>query len=96
MAFDSIRDPRVHLGQTLDQREMGARQGPRGQFRLDQGAQRRQLFDPLVGQFGRRDPARGRQAQRPFRDQPPHRLACRGHRDVIFSGKSTQGQRGAG
>ena len=79
--------------QPFDQREMGARQGARGQFRLQQRADRRQFLDPVGRQLGGRDAARGGHGEGAFGDQPPHRLARRRHRHAKGLGQPAQGQR---
>ncbi|MPL74176.1 hypothetical protein SDC9_19986 [bioreactor metagenome] len=86
----------VDRAEPVDQREVGARQGAGGKFRLDQRAQRGKLLDALVRKLRRRHPARGGEHQRPFCNQPAQRLAHRGHRDVELFGQPAQGQRLAG
>jgi hypothetical protein len=83
----------VDRAQPVDQRQMRARQGAGGEFRLDQRAQGGQLLDPVVRQLGRRHPARGRQHQRAFRHQPPQRLARGGHRHAVLLAQAPQRQR---
>ena len=83
----------VDRRQPLDQREVGAGQRPGRHLRLQQRPDRRQLLDPLRRQFGRRDPARGGQRQRPLGHQPPHRLTRRGHRHAEGLAQAPQGQR---
>ena len=72
---------------------MRPRQGPCGQFHLDQRPQSSKLLNPVIGQSRGLEPPAHRNAQSPLCRQPLQRLAHRGHRDSEFLGHAPQGYR---
>ena len=88
----SLRIGHVDRLQPVDQRHVRARQRAARQFRLDQGAQGRKLFDTVVGQVRGRDTPRRRQGQRPLGRKAAHRFPRRSHRNAETLGKAAKRQ----